>query len=159
MRTNEWSTPQDLFDTLNAEFNFSLDVCATEDNAKAQRFINPEMDGLSSDWHIPDLYHLSGNVWMNPPYDRSIGKWVEKAYNESKKNDVTVVCLLPVKTDTRWWHDFVMQSDEVRFIKGRLRFGNSKKDAPFPCCVVVFRGGYKVSPKFTSIDKKGNIIQ
>ena len=154
MRTNEWSTPQDLFDTLNEEFNFSLDVCATDENAKCPWYITE--DALSKSWSA----RWAQNVWMNPPYDRSIGKWVEKAYIESKSNQAIIVCLLPVKTDTRWWHDFVMKSHEIRFIKGRLRFGSSKKDAPFPCCVVVFRSDYPVlgPPTITSIDTKGSAI-
>ncbi len=129
-KTDDWETPQDLFDKLDQEFEFNLDVCATQDNRKCRNFYTKELDGLKQDWH--------GVCWMNPPYGREIGKWVQKAYEESLKGS-TVVCLLPSRTDTRWWHDYCMKG-EVRFIKGRLKFGNSKNSAPFPSAIVIFRG-------------------
>lgn len=126
-KTDEWSTPQDLFDELNSEFHFNLDPCATKENAKCELFYTKEDDGLSKDW--------SGKtVFMNPPYGREIGKWVKKA----KQSNALVVCLLPARTDTSWWHEYVIGS-EVRFIRGRLKFGNSDKEAPFPSAIVVFR--------------------
>ena len=129
-KTDDWETPQDLFDKLNQEFEFNLDVCATRENRKCRNFYDKELDGLKQDWH--------GVCWMNPPYGREIGKWVQKAYEESLTGS-TVVCLLPSRTDTKWWHDYCMRG-EVRFIKGRLRFGNSKNSAPFPSAIVIFRG-------------------
>lgn len=129
-KTDDWETPQDLFDKLNQEFEFNLDVCATRENRKCRNFYAKELDGLKQDWH--------GVCWMNPPYGREIGKWIKKAYEESLTGS-TVVCLLPSRTDTKWWHDYCMRG-EVRFIKGRLKFGNSKNSAPFPSAIVIFRG-------------------
>jgi phage N-6-adenine-methyltransferase len=129
--SNEWGTPQDFFDGLNAEFGFTLDPCATKENAKCAKFYTKDDDGLNQDW--------SGEtVFMNPPYGREIGKWVEKAYQESL-NGTTVVCLIPSRTDTKYWHDFAMKG-EIRFIKGRLKFGGLDSPAPFPSAVVIFRG-------------------
>lgn len=130
-RSDEWETPQWLFDSLHTEFGFGLDVCATADNAKCERYYTKAEDGLAQDW--------SGVCWMNPPYGREIGRWIEKAY-ESSLGGVTVVCLLPSRTDTKWWHEYVMRG-EVRFLRGRLKFGGSKNSAPFPSAVVIFRGG------------------
>jgi phage N-6-adenine-methyltransferase len=129
--TDLWATPQKFFDSLHREFGFSLDVCATNENAKCDRFYTPDVDGLSQEW--------SGVCWMNPPYGRHIGKWMRKAY-ESAQRGATVVCLVPARTDTAWWHDYAAKG-EVRFIRGRLKFGNSKTAAPFPSAVVVFRSG------------------
>jgi len=126
-RSNEWETPQDFFDSLNAEFGFTLDVCASEENHKCQFYYTKDDDGLRQPW--------SGTVWCNPPYGRGIGKWVEKA----AKADCTVVMLIPARTDTKWFHEFIYGKAEVRFVKGRLRFGGSKTDAPFPNMVVIFR--------------------
>lgn len=131
---HDWVTPQNLFDLLNKEFNFTLDPCADEHNAKCQSYFTEHTDGLKQKWH--------GTVFMNPPYGREIGKWIEKAYNESLRG-IIVVCLIPSRTDTRWWHDFVMKASEIRFIKGRLMFGgvkNSANRATFPSAVVVFKG-------------------
>ena len=127
--THLWATPQDTFDALDAEFGFKTDVCALSENAKCGHFYSPEQDGLTQDWR--------GACWMNPPYGREIGKWMRKAY-ESSLSGATVVCLVPARTDTAWWHDYVMRG-EVRFIRGRLKFGGSKNSAPFPSAVVVFR--------------------
>lgn len=124
--SNEWATPQAFFDELNKEFNFDCDVCAVPENAKCANYYTPEIDGLSQEW--------SGVCYMNPPYGRDIAKWVKKAA-ESK---ATVVCLLPARTDTRWFHDYIYGKAEVRFIKGRLHFNESKQSAPFPSMVVVF---------------------
>lgn len=128
--TPEWETPQDLFDELDKEFNFQLDVCATKENAKVGRFYNKSEDGLSKEW--------LGTCWMNPPYGREIGKWVFKAFCEGK-NGTTVVALLPARTDTRWFHDYIYNKAEIRFIKGRLKFSNSKNSAPFPSMIVIFK--------------------
>lgn len=130
--TDLWETPQDFFDRLDAEFHFDLDVCALPENAKCKRYFTPTQDGLLQDWR--------GVCWMNPPYGRKIGLWVRKAYETAVSGGGTVVCLLPARTDTAWWHDYAMKG-EVRFIRGRLKFGGSKNSAPFPSAVVVFKGG------------------
>lgn len=129
-KTPIWETPQDLFDKLNAEFNFGTDVCALPENKKVNRYYTPDQDGLSQQW--------TGTCWMNPPYGRQIGKWVQKAH-DSAQAGATVVCLLPSRTDTRWWHDYVMQAADIRFIKGRLKFSGNKDNAPFPNAIVVFK--------------------
>ena len=128
--TDLWATPLAFFDELNKEFGFELDVCALPENAKCEKYYTPEIDGLKQQWR--------GICWMNPPYGREIGAWMKKAY-ESSLDGATVVCLVPARTDTRWFHDFAMRG-EIRFIKGRLKFGDSKNSAPFPSAVVVFRG-------------------
>ena len=126
-----WETPQDLFDKLNAEFHFDLDVCALPENAKCEKYYTPEDDGLLQPWN--------GTCWCNPPYGRTIGKWIQKAY-ETFAGGGTVVMLLPARTDTKWFHEYIYNKAEIRFIKGRLKFGNSKNAAPFPSMIVVFDG-------------------
>ena len=126
--TDLWATPKSFFDKMNEEFDFELDVCANAENAKCDRYFTEEIDGLKQDW--------KGVCWMNPPYGREIGKWVKKAYESSLKG-ATVVCLLPARTDTKWWHDYCMKG-EIRLIRGRLKFGDSKNSAPFPSAVVIF---------------------
>lgn len=126
------NTPQDFFDKLNEEFHFTLDACATPENAKCERFFTKEQDGLAQSW--------DGVVWCNPPYCRQTGKWVEKAYNESKRG-ATVVMLIPCRPDVSYFHDFILGKAEVRFVRGRLKFGGSKNSAPFPSMVVVFGDG------------------
>lgn len=126
--TDMWETPQNFFDELDKEFHFSCDVCATRENAKCAKFYTPEQDGLKQTW--------GGTLWMNPPYGREIGKWVKKA----SESNATVVCLLPARTDTRWFHDYIYGKAEIRFVRGRLKFGGSKNSAPFPSMVVIFRG-------------------
>lgn len=126
-----WSTPQDFFDKLDAEFHFGLDPCAAADNAKCLAYFDESEDGLSHSWQD------YGAVFMNPPYGRGIGKWLQKAHEEARRG-TTVVCLVPARTDTAWWHDYCMRG-EVRFVRGRLKFSGSKINAPFPCAVVIFR--------------------
>ena len=131
-KTCEWAMPQDLFDKLNAQYFFELDVCATPENAKCARYYTQEQDGLQQKWE--------GRCWMNPPYGRKIGQWVKKAY-ESSLQGATVVCLLPARTDTAWWHDFcIAHAAKITFLRGRLKFGDAKHSAPFPSAVVLFRG-------------------
>lgn len=129
-KTGLWETPADFFNTANEEFHFTLDVCALPENAKCRNFFTREEDGLQQKWE--------GVCWMNPPYGREIGKWVKKAA-ESAQEGATVACLLPARTDTRWWHDYVIPYAEVRFLRGRLKFGGSKNSAPFPSALVIFR--------------------
>ena len=127
-----WATPQNLFDELDQEFNFTLDPCALPDNAKCAKYYTPAEDGLAQSWG-------GEQVFCNPPYGRKIYDWVRKAYNESKKPGTTVVMLIPARTDTRYFHDFIYhQAKEIRFIKGRLKFGNAKNAARSPSMIVIF---------------------
>lgn len=112
--TNEWATPQALFDELNSTYNFTLDPCSDGINAKCSKFYTIEDDGLSQDWS-------SDTVFMNPPYGRAISSWIAKAYEESRKG-ATVVCLIPSRTDTRYWHDYCMKASEICLVKGRIKF-------------------------------------
>ena len=124
----EWSTPQALFDVLNEECRFETDVCATPQNAKCSRFWTTADDGLSQEW--------SGMCWMNPPYGRAIAGWMSKAFQESRKPGVIVVCLVPARTDTAWWHDCAVPG-QILYFRGRLKFGGHTNSAPFPSAVVV----------------------
>ena len=126
-----WSTPQDFYDRLNKEFNFTLDPCASDQDAKCAKYYTVEDDGLKQNWQ-------GETVFMNPPYGRDIKTWIKKAFTEAKKPNTVVVCLVPSRTDTRYWHDYCMRATEVRLIKGRLKFGDSKNAAPFPSAVVIF---------------------
>ena len=140
--TDLWATPQAFFDVLHREFRFVLDVCALPENAKCAEFFTPEINGLTQRWR--------GVCWMNPPYGRRIGLWIRKAY-VSALQGATVVCLVPARTDTAWWHEFVAKASEVRFVRGRLKFGESQNAAPFPSAVVVFRpprAKHRKSPVF-----------
>lgn len=128
----EWETPQSFFDELNDEFHFTLDSCALPHNAKCERFYTPEQDGLSQDWE-------GERVFCNPPYGSSIYNWIRKCSIESKKPNTLVVALIPVRTDTKYFHEFIYKKvKEIRFVKGRLKFSNSKQLAPFPSMVVIF---------------------
>jgi site-specific DNA-methyltransferase (adenine-specific) len=130
--TDMWATPQSFFDELNNEFHFTLDPCATKANAKCNKFYTIDEDGLQQDWK-------GEVVFCNPPYGKMISSWVRKCSQESKKPNTTVVALLPARTDTRYFHDYIYgKAKEIRFIKGRLKFGDSKNSAPFPSMVVVF---------------------
>lgn len=142
----DWATPQDLFDDLNEEFQFVLDVCATPQNAKCKNFFTREQDGLRQDWSSFET------VWCNPPYGRGIGAWVKKCVDhvaEDTSGNNSAVMLLPARTDTRWFHDYLWLTtwnrprkpvSEIRFLKGRLRFGGSANSAPFPSMIVVIQG-------------------
>ena len=129
-KTDLWETPQDFFEKLDREFGFELDVCALPENAKCSRYFSPMDDGLEQDW--------TGVCWCNPPYGREIEKWVKKAYISAIEG-ATVVMLLPARTDTRWFHDWIYGKTEIRFIRGRLKFGGAEYGASFPNMVVVFR--------------------
>ena len=126
--TEMWATPQDFFDRYDAMFGFELDVCASPENAKCARFFTEAEDGLSQQW--------AGVCWMNPPYGKTIKQWMAKAY-ESSLQGATVVCLVPARTDTAWWHDYAMRG-QIEFIRGRLKFGGHQNSAPFPSAVVTF---------------------
>lgn len=132
--TDEWATPYDFFQKQEARFGeFDLDPCATQWNAKAARYFTKEVDGLAQEWNAE-------RVWMNPPYGNTIGKWLLKAVAEVKLGRAKmVVCLIPARTDTAWWHDIVApNATHIEFIRGRLKFGGSKNSAPFPSVIVVF---------------------
>ena len=130
--TNEWSTPQDFYDKLNKEFKFTLDPCATKENAKCGTYYTEEENGLMQDWG-------GETVFCNPPYGRAIKDWVAKCYEEGQRRNTTVVMLIPARTDTKYFHEYIYyKAKEIRFIKGRLKFGDSKNSAPFPSMVVVF---------------------
>ena len=131
--TDLWATPQSFFEELNKEFQFTLDPCATAENAKCRTFYTKDDDGLKKDW--------GGQiVFCNPPYGMEIKKWVRKCYEESKKPNTVVVMLIPARTDTAYFHDYIYKKSEVRFIRGRLKFGDAKNSAPSPSMVVVFNG-------------------
>jgi len=128
-KTDEWFTPQNFFDLVKKDYGvFDIDVCANKENAKCEKYFDKEIDGLSQDWN--------GACWMNPPYGKEISKWMKKAY-ESSLNGAFVVCLVPARTDTAWWHDYAMKG-KINFIRGRLKFGGSKNTAPFPSALVIF---------------------
>jgi len=142
-KSNEWGTPQDFYDKLNRRFKFTLDPCATHENHKCDKYYTIEDNGLFKSWK-------DEVVFVNPPYG-DIGQWVKKAYEESTQNNAIVVMLIPVRTDTKYWHDYVMKgASKIFFVKGRLKFTNSVSSqcfhpAPFPSVAVVF-GGWRWSP-------------
>ncbi len=126
-RTEEWATPQYVFEWLNNQFHFMLDVCATSQNAKCKKYYTKSEDGLKQKWYLDSK---GGACFMNPPYGREISKWMQKAKEEGAI--ITTVCLVHARTDTKWFHNYAMQADEIWFIKGRLKFGDGKQSAPFP---------------------------
>ena len=132
--SDEWATPIEVFQQLDNEFCFNLDPCASDFNHKCETYYTAENDGLSHTWG-------GYRVFCNPPYSE-IDKWVEKAYRESQQDNTLVVLLIPARTDTRYFHNFIYQRAEIRFIKGRLKFNQSKNSAPFPSMVVIYRGAY-----------------
>ena len=130
--SNEWATPQRFFEELDAEFHFNLDPCSTHENAKCERHFTLDDDGLGQNWG-------GARVFCNPPYGREIATWVRKCYEESRKPNTLVVMLIPARTDTAYFHDWIYhKADEIRFIRGRLHFNESKQGAPFPSMVVVY---------------------
>ena len=128
-KTEEWATPWEVFRQWDHQFHFTLDVCATRQNAKCARYFTKAEDGLSRNW-------AQEVVWMNPPYGREIVRWMSKAYEESRH--ATIVCLVPSRTDTAWWHNYAMRG-QVVFLRGRIRFVGAKHPAPFPSAIVLFR--------------------
>jgi site-specific DNA-methyltransferase (adenine-specific) len=130
-RSDEWETPADLFAELDRAFSFTLDPCATVENAKCPHYFTREQNGLVQPW--------TGRVFLNPPYGRRITPWLRKAWESVQSGQVElVVCLVPSRTDTAWWHDYCERGERT-FLPGRLRFGNAKSGAPFPSVLVVFR--------------------
>jgi len=138
-KSEEWETPQDLFDRLDNVYHFKLDACATKTNRKCQVFFSKADNGLLQDWTPFE------RVWLNPPYGRPIGAWMRKAYEESQKGCL-VACLVPARTDTRWWHEHVLDKGCVTFVRGRLKFkrtdsktGAPLYPAPFPSAIVIYQ--------------------
>lgn len=129
--SDEWETPKDLYQTLDAEFRFTLDPCATAANAKCGNHYTAKDDGLTKNWG-------GQRVFCNPPYSK-VKQWVQKCYEEAEKPGTVVVALLPSRTDTRWFHDYVLDRAEVRFIRGRLKFSGAQHNAPFPSMIVIWR--------------------
>ena len=136
-KEEKWQTPQDLFDTLDLEFNFTLDPCCQHDSAKCEKHYTPYEDGLIQDWS-------NDIVFVNPPYGRELKKWVKKSYDESLKG-ATVVMLIPSRTDTSYFHDYIYHKAEIRFLRGRIKFidpvtKKQKDAAPFPSAIIIFKG-------------------
>ena len=132
MRSDEWRTPADLFRRLDEEFGFTLDAAANHENHLCAFYFTKEQDALRYDWG-------GFTVWCNPPYSQ-LKTWMRKCYFEGHKPNTTVVALVPSRTDTMWWQNYVQHRSEVRFLPGRLRFSESKHNAPFPSAVVIYRG-------------------
>jgi len=136
-RSCEWSTDPEVFAELSQRYGpFDLDPCATHENHKCPRFFTKEQDGLAQPW--------TGRVFMNPPYGRAMGDWMRKAWEASRTTAELVVCLVPARVDTAWWHEYAIRG-EIEFIRGRLRFGNLENTAPFPSAIVVFRDANSVT--------------
>lgn len=147
-KTDDWATPQYFFDALHEEFGFTLDACASDKNAKCAEYLTEELNSLHWPWF--------GRVWLNPPYGRGIGEWIEKAVDETRRGRAEcVVCLVPARTDARWFQDNAQHASEIRFVRGRIAFGDGKVGAPFPCAVIVFESAHKGAPlmSFFTVDK------
>lgn len=134
-KSNEWGTPQELYDKLNNKYKFTLDPCCTKENSKCKKFYTKKDNGLSKSWK-------NEIVFMNPPYGRDIKLWIEKAHYEYLFNNATVVCLIPARTDTSYWHEYIFpNATKIEFLRGRIKFeinGVAKHPAPFPSAIVVF---------------------
>ena len=138
-KSYEWTTPPELFKKLDDEFHFTLDPCASKENAKCEKYYTEKEDGLKQNWG-------GEKVFMNPPYGKFVGLWVKKAFEEAQKPDTIVVCLIPARTDTRWWHNYCMKAKEIRLVKGRIRFlydGKVINSSTFPSCIVIFGDFYR----------------
>ena len=140
-------TPQDLYDALNAEFSFGLDVCALPYNAKCPRFYSPEQDGLKQPW--------DANCWCNPPFDRSMGTWVRRCYEAAQAGHTAVVLIHGNYHDTQWWHDYAMKASEIRYLRGRPKFHDGDYTAALRTMVAVFRPKCQGPPICVSIDRTG----
>jgi len=136
-KSDKWETPKWLFNLLDDKYSFNLDPCASHETAKCKNYFTPQEDGLNKDWIMNN--GRMARVFMNPPYGREIAKWIKKAWEESQKNGALVICLIPARTDTSYWHDYIFPfADTILFIRGRLKFGGHKNPAPFPSAVVKF---------------------
>src|SRR3989344_4905549 len=143
-KSNEYSTPQDLFDKLHEEFDFTLDPCSKNGNNKCEKHFTARENGLLQDWG-------NESVFMNPPYGGQTGLWIKKACEESK-NGAVVVCLIVSATDRRYWHEYIFpHAAQIRFIRGRLKFNNSKQSAPFPSALIIFDERKNYARRFVPI--------
>lgn len=129
----DWASPQAVFDALHARFDFTIDVAADASNAKCPRYYDLAKDGLAQSWQ-------GERVWCNPPYGRGLDLWVRKAFEEASTGQATVVLLLPARTDTKWFHEYILPHAEIEFVQGRLRFGGHANAAPFPSMIAIFDG-------------------
>ena len=153
----EWRTPDWVVDLVHAEFSLQLDACATSENTQIEHYISPEQDALEVEWvECMPSDRPGQSVWMNPPWGRGIGRFVQRAYDQSQKHRLVVVCLLPASTDTRWWADYVMRATQVRLIRGRLHFirsdghtGPSTKG----CALVIFTPWGRGAPQFSVMNR------
>ena len=143
---DDWETPQDFFDELNKVYKFTLDPCASQVSTKCKKYYTASDNGLEQSWK-------GHSVFMNPPYGRNIKKWIQKAYEEGCRSNTKVVCLIPARTDTKYWHEYCMRADKIYFVKGRLKFSGAKNACPFPSAVVVF--GEKSPPEIFVMTSKG----
>ena len=153
-RTDEWGTPRALFAALDTEFHFTLDACATPDNAKCPYFFTMEQNGLLQDWG-------GFTVFVNPPYSESAA-WLKKCHEEAQRSradkKTVIVVLIPCRTDTRYFHDYCMKADEIRLIKGRLKYNDEPQSAPFPSGIFIFNGSNPEGPRLRACDAKGTMI-
>lgn len=145
-----WETPMYFFKLLDNEFNFTLDPCASKENRKCKKFYSEETNGLIRDWK-------GETAFVNPPFS-DIKEWVRKCYNEGQKDKTTVVMIIPSRTDTKYWHKFVMKAHEIRFCVGRVNFlrngEKAKNGSAFPLSVVIFKKSNTSSPKISSFNHK-----
>jgi phage N-6-adenine-methyltransferase len=149
-RTDEWGTPKALFNTLNERYKFTLDPCASHENAKCERYITAEQDGLKANWG-------GSRVFVNPPYSQS-ALWLKKCYEEHLAGTFVVV-LIPCRTDTRYFHDYAMKASTVFLIKGRLKYNDARQSAPFPSCLLVFNGTqHNRTTTFLAMSTNGAIL-
>ena len=135
-KKDDWETPQTLFDKMNAIYNFSYDLAASDDNAKCEHYFTKEDDSLATDWTAID-----GNLWLNPPYGRDLKRWIKKAYESSLNRQGVIVVLIPSRTDTSYWHDYIFNKANIEFLRGRLKFevgGVAGQSAPFPSAMITF---------------------
>jgi len=143
-KKQDWITPNNIYFLLDQEFKFDIDLAADENNSKCGVFFDEKKDAMSQSW--------AGIGWLNPPYGNygkhSLQKWVKKSYDESRRLDCVVVMLIPSRTNTKWWHNYAMESSEIRFLNKRLSFGGSSNKAPFPSAIIVFSG--RSSPVISS---------
>ena len=154
-KSDKWYTPEDFFKSLDDKFKFTLDPCADAVSSKCEKYYTEKEDGLLRDWR-------GESVFVNPPYTRgAIKKWVKKCYEEAKKENTKVVCLIPARTDTKYWHSYCMKAREIYFVKGRLKFDSPagiQNSAPFPSAVVVFDGETQTLPEIKTITQKGIVL-
>lgn len=147
-----WETPRALFEALDEEFSFRLDAAASAENTKCPHYYDIEADGLASDWG-------DGPVWLNPPYGRQIAPWMDKCADYAERGGGTVCALIPMRSDTAWFHRSVMRASELRLFRGRIRFGGSSAGAPFPSALAVFRPGHRGPPILGAITTSGEAIR